>query len=389
MKLYKIKILSALLLLGVILALSGCAENSMRNVFKYVELEKDAEVYAYINGNLFYEVLTEENIIPTTRLMQITPDGEIIENGRLDHYVAMKPTALDYPYLYSCRGIVLDAESNNPQVRNSVVAINIPGHNMDVYTHPEKGAQGQLTYVFNQEVVTIREYAERNGKQIFGQEQDKPFDIVSIIESFDPQTNMWKTRKKSVRSSVTGNGEIYIGLCTGKERLFAVRLVIKDNSKTTYLDVLNLDYEVEYSMVIEPEVFEWSGSYLIADMQMYGEYLYIYFPFKGILFHIEDRKLVEIHRDDDFAEAANPLNTDPVFFKRRGNSIFLLSDKGQLQEHKLNIPKDFYILNIVADKDSCLCNFTNNRITYRCIIGRNLLIDPELVIDMEKGKSPN
>ena len=103
MKLYKIKILSALLLLGVILALSGCAENSMRNVFKYVELEKDAEVYAYINGNLFYEVLTEENIIPTTRLMQITPDGEIIENGRLDHYVAMKPTALDYPYLYSCR----------------------------------------------------------------------------------------------------------------------------------------------------------------------------------------------------------------------------------------------------------------------------------------------
>ena len=82
------------------------------------------------------------------------------------------------------------------------------------------------------------------------------------------QTNMWKTRKKSVRSSVTGNGEIYIGLCTGKERLFAVRLVIKDNSKTTYLDVLNLDYEVESSMVIEPEVFEWSGSYLIADMYL-------------------------------------------------------------------------------------------------------------------------
>lgn len=285
-------------------------------------------------------ILISENDGSSMKYTFIHSNGGKEPVGEIDNYIiGMKQSVLDYPYVFFYVG---ERTNETNDETNVLVQLNLDTHEQTEYTYVDDSLLGIPTYKFGNSIVTIKNVVTGNI-------------IETYIESFDIDTKTRKIYMKFEYDSNRKEGEAVYGLCSDGENLYVLHDICDAaEGISSYIDVLNMNYEVCKSVHISKEIHDYALTSLVSDMQVVGEFVYIYNASNnGFLGRINGDSLVEIYKSNDFCISSDVSGEWPLFFIRRSNTILQLNENGELSPIKLDVKNGYCIMAVYSYYDTC------------------------------------
>lgn len=350
-KIKKIRWISFFILFLLVI-FCGCQQNKENKVSREnfdLSLE---EVNLNMDNILSYETFNEDYVIYMTddgKLMKVYSNSgksEYLTNIP-DFYLSMKHKVLDYPYVCFFAASI---DENTGNISNILFRFNIESSKIERFEKNDGSLPGIPTYLFNEKILTL--------KNIVTDEITSTF-----IETIDVEKNEWIKVIECSLDNKTYKGDAVFAVCANEKNVFALYDKLNgENEIETYLKVYNDRFEEMLSIRIDSDIHDYVMTSFISDIQAFGDYIYITNASNyGFLGKIENGQFVEVFRGRNFTMALNQSNDVPIFYTRRSNSVYMLNDKGELQEKKISISNDYSIMFMMTNENSCfvVCNADN------------------------------
>ena len=339
-------------ILFLLFFLSGCHNNTTNdnNISadtnsKIIEVTK---VDIDFDSVLSYTALVDDKIIykcvddSSINYFQTSPSGETFFLGSIPNfYLSMKQSVLDYPFLYFFVSILND-NVEKESIKNVLIRLNLDTYELEQFEHQDFSLPGISTYYFDDHIITLKNLVSDGT-------------TLTYIESIDVENNEWKRYMECAINNENHQGTAVFGVCANQNNLFVLYDVCNSQKETeTYLVILYKQYQEVKSIKIDRQTHDYVMTSFIADMQAFDDYIYIYNASNyGYLARIENNELVEIFKGRNFEISINHSSSQPIFYTRRSNQIYLLDGGGQLNVIELEIANNYTIKSILVDSDSC------------------------------------
>ena len=183
----------------------------------------------------------------------------------------------------------------------------------------------------------------------------------TYIDSFNTDTQDWSRYMECTINNDSWQGEAIYGICANQQNLFVLHDICDSkNTFRSYLEVLDTKYQIIKTIEIDNEMHDYVLTSFISDMQAYDDYIYFYNASNyGYLAHIENNNLKEVYKNRNFEIAVNSSISQPIFYIRRTNSVYIFDEKsGTVTETNLQVNNGYTIKTILCDSDSCFIVFS-------------------------------
>ena len=340
MKVRKVRVWMALL---ICIILSGCnaAENKVEITNKQnVEVQKVndqfAEAFSYagvINGFPIIENLSGKDM----EIDRFNPKTDTIEKICLidDFSMSMRFSVEDGPYYY----VFMSTNINDG--KPTLFRINVETLEKEIISHPLDTVPGFSLHKCGNKLITF-------GKSVTNDT------TYQFVETYDLDSEEWESIREFSYDMNSSEGTVPLGMCADDSNIY-ILCENRDslNGKRAVLLVINNKGEIQGTIKVSEEIHNYVATSFIADMQIFGEYIYILnasnYCFIGKL---EKKEMKEIYRNRDFEVAYGYRGNNPLFFERNSRNLYELTEEGlRLFEISVNDDSKQILLCLADDKD--------------------------------------
>ena len=303
-----------------------------------IDVDSVLSYMALIDNKVIYKSISGDSV---NYIKSLTTGENVYLGSTPDFYLSMKQAAFDYPYLYFFVG-TLNGQSETDKAENILIKLNVNTGGLEQFENADGSLPGLSAYYFDKHIITLKNIVTEGTTSTF-------------IESFDIEKNDWKRYFECSIDNKSGKGTAVYGVCANQNNIFALYDICNNKKEIdTYLIILDKQYKVEKSIRVNKEMHDYVMTSFIADMQVFDDYIYIYNASNyGYLARIEDDKLEEMYKGRNFEISTNPFSSQPIFYTRRSNRVYLIDEYGKWETLELQISNNYTIKNILADNESC------------------------------------
>ena|GEM_PF-1305892 len=246
-------------------------------------------------------------------------------------------------------------------IENILVCINLSDNTLMQYRNYDGSIAGVPTYAFDGNLLALKNVVDLKT-------------ITSFVEKVDVYNNNWQRLLTYTIDKNTNIGSTVLGLCSDSETICVLCYICSghDNAET-FLKVFDRSIDELMSIRIEDDIHDYVLTSFIADMQLYGEYIYIYNASNyGFLGRIVNGKLHEVYRGRNFELSQSHSGDSPLFYTRRTNTVFTIdNENNSLNEYKMQLGEDYSIMTILStDKTALIICYADDKADFAYLVNR-------------------
>jgi len=208
-------------------------------------------------------------------------NGETVVIGQVHNfYLSMKQSVLIYPKLYLYVSTYDEVISDST---NDLVCLDLSTNECKIFRHYDGSIAGVSTYEFCGDIVTLKNSVSADS-------------ITTYIDKYDISDGVWKSFLVNSMDIDTYVGSAIFALCSDGSLLY---VLYDERTQSGSVDTCLKIYDGEFteieSIMVSKEIHDYVLTSQISDMQIFGDYLYIYNASNyGFLGQIVDGNLVEV-----------------------------------------------------------------------------------------------
>lgn len=355
----------------ILLIITGCRQGQItdfRNLDKNQIEHNTGPVQLKVDFNsvLAYTALLDDSYIylgvdeNTTSYFRVYFSGEVVLLGQVENfYLNMKQSVLIDSNLFV---FVSEYDNELQRIENNLVCINLSDNTLMEYENYDNSIAGVPTYSFSDNILTLKNIVENTT-------------ITTFIEMVDVEKNDWKNVITCTFDKAINRGNAILALCSDDHNLYIFYdECLGEGNNETYLKIYDSGFHEIKSIKISDEIHDYVMTSHISDMQVFGDYIYIYNASNyGFLGQILNDNLIGIMSERNFELSLSQSSESPLFYIRQSDLYYTINES-KLTEHKLQIGEDYSIMTMLSTNETVLvvC-YADNKTDFAYLVNKENL----------------